>query len=618
MLISEKAVVSCYVDTAALMVMILLMLLSERVRRRRDQSSRIFNLLSWQILISCLFSFVYHSMFYRTEPLTRTISLISFSLWTCSLIMISVEWLAYVDAKLYGSRNYLNPQVMLRFVPLILCLLLVVINLFTGILFTVGEDNIMQSARLHNPMRLVLFLYFFNSALMVWRFDRKSEKASFLHIAPMLFSLLVAAIAHYMLSPRGVFVLGLCIGIILLYFSMADEFRFLDKESQLYNRRFLSYLIAESMRGKKIINSALVLEANGSLPGCFTVLRETLHHTDDVIRVKDRQFLLFTGAAGLPALQMKSTQVEEAVEKYNSEHPGDKIHLTVRSHTRAEDETADDFLRRVMEEKDSGDPIHGVVSMIAEIDRLDQELQLASDIQGSMLPTVFPPFPDRNEFDLYASMTPAKEVGGDFYDFFLIDDDHLWLVIADVSGKGVPAALFMMVSKTLIKNQLMGGCDPAAAMEHVNLQLCERNSASMFVTVWLAVVEISTGRGLACNAGHEKPGLRRSGGDFELLQYKHNPFAGVSKRARYQNREFELHPGDCLFVYTDGVPEANNSADEMFGDERLTVTLNQNPDASPEELIRGVRGAVDEFAGSAEQYDDITMLCMKYYGSRTE
>ena len=288
--------------------------------------------------------------------------------------------------------------------------------------------------------------------------------------------------------------------------------------------------------------------------------------------------------------------------------------MTVRCSKRMEGEDVFTFLRRVVEEKDAGDPIQGVVSMISELDRLDKELELAADIQLNMLPMNFPPFPDRTEFDLYALMDPAKEVGGDFYDFFLIDSDHLGLVIADVSGKGIPAALFMMVSKTLIKNQLMGGADPAAAMERVNAQLCERNSASMFVTVWLAVLEISTGRGVACNAGHEYPGIRRSGGGFELLKYKHGMFAGISKKAKYQNREFELHPGDSIFVYTDGVPEAKNTAEEMFREERLAATLNQDPDSGPEELIRRLKEAVDRFAGGAEQFDDITMLCIKYYG----
>ena len=252
---------------------------------------------------------------------------------------------------------------------------------------------------------------------------------------------------------------------------------------------------------------------------------------------------------------------------------------------------------------------------IREQKRVEEELRMARELQMSALPMEFPPFPERTEFTLYASMTPAREVGGDFYDFFLTDSDHLALVIADVSGKGIPAAMFMMMSRTLIMNQLMAGCDPATALDRANRELCKHNDAHMFVTVWLAVLEISTGKGLVCNAGHENPAVRRGGGAFELLKYKHNMIVGGYEDARYRNREFELRPGDCIFVYTDGVPEATTAAEEMFGEKRLVSTLNEQTNAEPEELIRHVRDAVDRFADGAPQFDDITMLCFKYYGT---
>lgn len=260
------------------------------------------------------------------------------------------------------------------------------------------------------------------------------------------------------------------------------------------------------------------------------------------------------------------------------------------------------------------DQMDTIRRMTAEQERISTEMNLAREIQASALPLVFPPFPEREDIDLYASMTPAKEVGGDFYDFFMINDDHLALVIADVSGKGIPAALFMMVAKALIKNQLMTGLTPAEALANVNQQLCENNESRMFVTVWTAVIELSTGKGMACNAGHENPALRRADGVFELLEYRHNMFVGAVKKARYQNHEFELQPGDCIFVYTDGVPEAVNEEEEMFSEERLCEAMNQRPGAEPEELIRHVHETVNRFAGNAEQFDDITMLCMKYYG----
>ena len=249
--------------------------------------------------------------------------------------------------------------------------------------------------------------------------------------------------------------------------------------------------------------------------------------------------------------------------------------------------------------------------LTAERERIATELNLAREIQASALPTEIP---DRAEFELSASMTPARDVGGDFYDYFLIDEDHLAVVIADVSGKGIPAALFMMVSKALIKNQLLSGHDPASALEQANLQLYEGNDSMMFVTVWLAVLELSTGKGTACNAGHENPCLRRDNGAFEILKYKHGVSVGINPKARYENRQFELHPGDCVFVYTDGVPEATNAAQEMFGEARLADTLNRDADAAPEALVSRVHDAVDGFADGAPQFDDITMLCLKYRG----
>ena len=269
-------------------------------------------------------------------------------------------------------------------------------------------------------------------------------------------------------------------------------------------------------------------------------------------------------------------------------------------------------------EQDLAEYEEGIKRATAEKERIRTELDLASRIQFDALPSVFPPFPDRKEFELFASMDPAKEVGGDFYDFFLIDDDHLALVIADVSGKGIPAALFMMVSKSLIKNQLLSGCDPAQALTHANIQLCDGNTSSSFVTVWLAVLQISTGKVKACNAGHENPCLRCSKEPYELLKYKHNVSVGVIENAVYQNREFELRPGDSLFVYTDGVPEAQDAEGGMFGEARLLETLNRNPDASPEALVGSMRKAINEFVKDAPQFDDITMLAFRYNGPKTK
>ena len=247
-----------------------------------------------------------------------------------------------------------------------------------------------------------------------------------------------------------------------------------------------------------------------------------------------------------------------------------------------------------------------------------RDLALARSIQKTSLPDVFPPFPEKKEVSLYASLTPALAIGGDFYDFFLIDENHLALVIADASGEGMPASLFMMTAKVLIKNQLRGGANPARALEEVNAQLSERNLSMSFVTAWVAVLELSTGKVTACNAGHTYPGIRRAGGGFVLSKYKHDVMMGVYKKVKYHAHIFELQPGDCLFVFTDGVTQAAGTGSERFGEERLIEVLNSHADAEPEELICKVNGAIDRFTAGAAQFDDITMLCLKYKGDGQE
>lgn len=248
--------------------------------------------------------------------------------------------------------------------------------------------------------------------------------------------------------------------------------------------------------------------------------------------------------------------------------------------------------------------------------RLATELNLASEIQTNVLPNIFPVFPERKEFMLHASMTPAKEVGGDFYDFFFVDDDHIALVMADVSGKGVPAALFMMVARTLIKNRTLMGGTPSQILHDVNNQLCEGNVAELFVTVWLGILEISTGKGLAANAGHEHPVLRDNNGEYKLIVYRHSPAVATMEGMNFREHEFELHPGDSIFVYTDGVAEATNASNELFGAERLLEALNKEPDALPPQVLTNVMHGIEDFVQGAEQFDDITMLCFKYNGMK--
>ncbi len=260
------------------------------------------------------------------------------------------------------------------------------------------------------------------------------------------------------------------------------------------------------------------------------------------------------------------------------------------------------------------DYIANLTAVTAEKERIGAELEVATQIQEDMLPRQFPAFPYKKEFDLYATMVPAKEVGGDFYDFFLLDDDHLCMVIADVSGKGVPAALFMVNAKTLIKYRATLGGSPSEILAYTNEQLCQGNDAELFVTVWVAILEISTGKVVEANAGHEHPVIKRCGGDFLLDKYRHSPAVATFPEIQYIEREYELKPGDSIFVYTDGVPEATNKENELFGTDRMLVALNANKDKEIEEVLKGVTEAISEFVGDAPQFDDTTMLVLNYYG----
>ena len=248
----------------------------------------------------------------------------------------------------------------------------------------------------------------------------------------------------------------------------------------------------------------------------------------------------------------------------------------------------------------------------------ERELNTASGIQLHMLPSIFPAFPERSDFDIYATMNPAKEVGGDFYDFFLIDDDHLGLVMADVSGKGIPAALFMMATKILFQNYAMSGRSPAEILTIVNEQICTNNQEEMFVTVWPGILDLKTGKLTASNAGHEYPAIRRADGSFELFRDKHGFVAGGMPAMRYKNYELQLNPGDELFLYTDGVPEAANTAEQLYGTDRMLSALNSAGSDDPQDILESVKLDVDRYVGEAPQFDDLTMMCLRYQGGSSE
>ena len=265
-------------------------------------------------------------------------------------------------------------------------------------------------------------------------------------------------------------------------------------------------------------------------------------------------------------------------------------------------------------ESDMGKYIRNLTTITAERERISTELSLANKIQADMLPSIYPAFPDRSEFDIYATMEPAKMVGGDFYDFFLIDDDHLGIIIADVSGKGIPAALFMTICLIILKNSTMLKRSISEVLANTNEAICANNTNEMFVTVWMGILEISTGKMKCGNAGHEYPTLKKKDGKFEILRDKHGFVLGGMSHIKYSEYELQLEPGDKIYVYTDGVAEAMNGDNEMFGTDRMLDALNLEPEASAEQTIKNVRNAISEFVQDAEQFDDVTMLCMEYKG----
>ena len=267
-------------------------------------------------------------------------------------------------------------------------------------------------------------------------------------------------------------------------------------------------------------------------------------------------------------------------------------------------------------EKDLAEYEEHLTRVTAEKERVGAELALATRIQADMLPNIFPAFPDRPDFDIYATMDPAKEVGGDFYDFFLLDHDHLAMVIADVSGKGIPAALFMMVSKILVQNYLLTGRSPGQVLEAVNDQICANNREEMFVTVWLGILDLKTGRLTAANAGHEYPVLKKPGGNFEIVKDKHGFIVGGIPGTKYREYELQLDPGASLFVYTDGVPEATDAENRLFTIDRMLESLKNAESGDPYDVLGSVDDALKAFVGDAPQFDDVTMLCVQFIGPR--
>ncbi len=281
----------------------------------------------------------------------------------------------------------------------------------------------------------------------------------------------------------------------------------------------------------------------------------------------------------------------------------------LRIHTGDEIENLASSIQKM--EQDITNYIDNLAVVTAEKERISTELHVATQIQASMLPCIFPPFPDRSEFDIYASMNPAKEVGGDFYDFFMVDESHIAIVMADVSGKGVPAALFMVIGKTLIKDHTTPGRDLGEVFMEVNKLLCEGNGEELFITAFEGVLDLKTGQFNFVNAGHEMPFIRRQG-QYTPEKIRAGFVLAGMDMTRYRMGTLQMEPGDAIFQYTDGVTEATNANNELYGMERLEAVLNKNSTAAPDALLPAVKADIDAFVGDAPQFDDITMLCMEY------
>ena len=312
--------------------------------------------------------------------------------------------------------------------------------------------------------------------------------------------------------------------------------------------------------------------------------------------VKKRIVTPINTLSNISKSMVQNLEKDEAIEV--SIHTGDEI-----------EELFDSFKQMYSDIKDY---ISELSNVTAEKERIGAELDVAKHIQASMLPCIFPAFPERKEIDIYATMEPAKEVGGDFYDFFMVDDTHLAIVMADVSGKGVPAALFMVIGKTLIKDHTTPGRDLGKVFTEVNKLLCESNSEELFITAFEGVLDLVTGEFVYVNAGHEMPFICKANGNFEPQKIRAGFVLAGMEGLKYRAGSMMLEPGDKIFQYTDGVTEATNLSNELYGMQRLGTILNKVKDMSPQEILPAIKQDIDEFVGEADQFDDITMLCLEY------
>ena len=395
------------------------------------------------------------------------------------------------------------------------------------------------------------------------------------------------------------------------------EYQYLVPDAQAKRASIVKHIVYHTDYGAMVMAWAPVLDSNGKLAAMveadlsLNLVTTMLHaYITNMILICSSIILAAVVVLTLIARRMVGRPIAlltQSVQNFAGEDG--TLKPTIKLHTGDEMQTLSEAFGKMVRDIDCY--TKNLALVVAEKERIGAELDVAKHIQASMLPSIFPAFPERPELDIYATMTPAKEVGGDFYDFFLVDDDRLAMVMADVSGKGVPAALFMVIAKTLIKNVAQTGLSPRDVLEKVNNQLCVGNEAEMFVTVWLGILEISTGKLTCANAGHEYPVLKRRGGDYELVKDKHGFVLAGMEGSRYKEYELQMEPGDRLFLYTDGVAEATDAHNELYGTGRMLDALNRNKEVNCETLLHCMKEDIDAFVGEAPQFDDITMLSLE-------
>ncbi len=319
--------------------------------------------------------------------------------------------------------------------------------------------------------------------------------------------------------------------------------------------------------------------------------------------------------AAVNSLNMITEKAEEFVDSYE-QRSGEHLETHIFEDMYEGNVTELQELSRslVSMELETNSYLKDIDILAGEKARISTELDIATKIQDAAIPRNFDDYKDFTEFELYGDMKPAKEVGGDFYDFFLLDDTHLCIVMADVSGKGVPAALFMMVSKIAIKTRAEQGGNPSDILRYVNDRLSANNTMDMFVTVWIGILDITNGHVVAANAGHEYPVVTDENGTYALMKDKHGFVCGGMEGLKYKDYEFDIPKGGRLFVYTDGVPESQNREAQFFGTDRMVDALNECKDASPKETIEHMQKRIEEFVCGADPFDDTTLLSLWYKG----